>query len=33
LLWSGALWTGALLGIIDALLGRHGHSRPFQNKE
>ena len=27
LLWSGALWYGAILGKIDALLGRHGHSR------
>jgi cellulose synthase/poly-beta-1,6-N-acetylglucosamine synthase-like glycosyltransferase len=25
LLWSGALWTGAIIGSIDALLGRHGH--------
>ena len=33
LLWSGALWVGAGLGIIDALLGRHGHSRPFQKKD
>ena len=32
LLWSGALWIGAFLGIIDAILGRHGHSRPFQRK-
>lgn len=29
LLWSGALWTGAVLGISDAMLGRHGHPRPF----
>ena len=27
LLWSGALWIGAALGLMDALLGRHGHSR------
>ena len=27
LLWSCALWYGAVLGKIDALLGRHGHSR------
>ena len=33
LLWSGALWMGAGFGLIDALLGRHGHSRPFQRKE
>ncbi|MCS5534374.1 MAG: glycosyltransferase family 2 protein, partial [Candidatus Poseidoniales archaeon] len=33
LLWSGALWIGASLGFIDALLGRHGHSRPFKRKE
>ncbi len=32
LLWSGSLWLGAALGMIDALLGRHGHSRPFQKK-
>ena len=33
LLWSGALWVGASLGLIDALLGRHGHSSLFGMKE
>ena len=32
LLWSGALWIGAGLGLIDALFGRHGHSRMFRVK-
>ena len=29
LLWSGALWIGATLGTIDAILGRHGHPNIF----
>ena len=33
LLWSGALWYGAGLGILDALFGRHGHSRIFGPKK
>ena len=33
LLWSIALWFGAGLGLLDALLGRHGHSRIFSRKE
>ncbi|MDP6325131.1 MAG: glycosyltransferase family 2 protein [Candidatus Thalassarchaeaceae archaeon] len=33
LLWSGALWFGAFLGTIDALLGRHGHQRILQREE
>jgi cellulose synthase/poly-beta-1,6-N-acetylglucosamine synthase-like glycosyltransferase len=32
LLWSGALWYGAGLGLLDALLGRHGHSRVLSRK-
>ena len=30
---GGALWVGALFGITDALLGRHGHSRLFGRDE
>jgi len=33
LLWSGALWIGAGLGMIDAILGRHGHRRILQREE
>ena len=33
LLWSGALWYGAGLGLLDALIGRHGHSRIFSRKK
>ena len=33
LLWSGALWYGAALGMLDALFGRHGHSRIFSRKK
>ena len=33
LLWSGALWIGAGLGLMDALLGRHGHSRMVRTQE
>jgi cellulose synthase/poly-beta-1,6-N-acetylglucosamine synthase-like glycosyltransferase len=32
LLWSGSLWYGASLGLLDAILGRHGHSRMFNEK-
>ncbi|MEE2759495.1 MAG: glycosyltransferase [Candidatus Thermoplasmatota archaeon] len=32
LLWSAALWYGAGLGLLDAILGRHGHSRVFSRK-
>ena len=33
LLWSGALWVGACLGISDTILGRHGHPHLFRRKE
>jgi len=33
LLWSGALWLGAGLGTLDAILGRHGHSNIFRQKK
>jgi len=33
LLWSGALWVGACLGITDAILGRHGHPHLFRRKK
>jgi cellulose synthase/poly-beta-1,6-N-acetylglucosamine synthase-like glycosyltransferase len=33
LLWSIALWVGALEGIIDAVLGRHGHNSLFSGKK
>ena len=33
LLWSGALWIGAILGTIDAILGRHGHPNIFGRKK
>jgi cellulose synthase/poly-beta-1,6-N-acetylglucosamine synthase-like glycosyltransferase len=29
MLWSMALWIGAIEGQMDALLGRHGHDKPF----
>lgn len=31
--WSVALWNGVLLGIIDAILGIHGHTGLFQRNE
>ncbi|MDG1525873.1 MAG: glycosyltransferase [Candidatus Thalassarchaeaceae archaeon] len=33
LLWSGALWIGAGLGMIDAILGRHGHRGILRKEE
>lgn len=32
LLWSCALWMGACDGMLDALLGRHGHPRLFARR-
>lgn len=32
MLWSIALWIGAIEGQKDALLGQHGHDRPFGRK-
>jgi len=33
LLWSGSLWYGAGLGLMDAIFGRHGHTRIFSAKK
>ena len=33
LLWSGSLWVGAAIGMVDALLGRHGHPRLFSRNK
>ena len=33
ILWSMALWYGAGLGLLDALLGRHGHKGIFNFKK
>ena len=32
-LWSIALWYGALLGIFDIVLGRHGHRKLFTKND